>query len=48
MGFLFGLKSVCESLRMVWEDEVGETMKLDGEEGDVFESIEEGEGEFST
>ena len=48
MGFLFGLKSVCESLRMVWEDEVGEVMELDGEEGDVFETIEEGQGEFST
>lgn len=47
MGFLFGLKSICQSLRMVWEDELGRVMDLDLEEGDVFESIEE-EGEFST
>ena len=53
MGFLFGLRSVCMSLKEVWEAGMDEELVLDGmgDEGDVFErafGVVMEDGELST
>ena len=42
MGFLFGLRSVCEALREVWEEEMGQALDLRHASGKTSTSAESG------